>query len=137
MSENLQYMSDTVEQFSQSIGDIALKTNEASSITGEATEMSKEAEIAVKTLNEASSQIGDLLTIIRDIAEKTNLLALNATIEAARAGEAGKGFAVVASEVKALANQTAKATEDIEHHIQLIQAIQAMLKMLYRVSLLS
>ena len=121
MSENLQYMSDTVEQFSQSIGDIALKTNEASSITGEATEMSKEAEIAVKTLNEASSQIGDLLTIIRDIAEKTNLLALNATIEAARAGEAGKGFAVVASEVKALANQTAKATEDIEHHIQLIQ----------------
>lgn len=120
MSENLQAMSGAVEGLSGSISDIASKANEASTISSEAGTMSKEAEGAVKTLNEASGQVGQLLTIIRDIAEKTNLLALNATIEAARAGEAGKGFAVVASEVKDLANQTAKATEDIEAHIKLI-----------------
>ncbi len=68
---------------------------------------------AVKELNEAAGRIGDVVKLITDIAEQTNLLALNATIEAARAGDAGRGFAVVASEVKALAGQTAKATEDI------------------------
>ena len=67
----------------------------------------------VKELNEAAGRIGDVVKLITDIAEQTNLLALNATIEAARAGDAGRGFAVVASEVKALAGQTAKATEDI------------------------
>ncbi|MBI3708238.1 MAG: chemotaxis protein, partial [Proteobacteria bacterium] len=73
-------------------------------------------------LAEAAQKIGDVVKLINDIAGQTNLLALNATIEAARAGEAGKGFAVVASEVKSLANQTAKATEDIANQINAIQA---------------
>lgn len=121
MSENLQAISGAVEEFTSSISDIAFKANEASNVSDDAERMSREAEHAVKTLSEASSEIEGLMTLIRDIAEKTNLLALNATIEAARAGEAGKGFAVVAGEVKDLANQTAKATQDIETHIQLIQ----------------
>lgn len=75
----------------------------------------------VKDLVESSTRIGEVLKLISDIAEQTNLLALNATIEAARAGEPGKGFAVVASEVKNLANQTAKATEDIRVQIESIQ----------------
>jgi len=75
----------------------------------------------VRGLTEAAEKIGDVVKIISDIAGQTNLLALNATIEAARAGDAGKGFAVVASEVKALANQTAKATEQIGVQIKAIQ----------------
>jgi methyl-accepting chemotaxis protein len=79
----------------------------------------------VRGLSEAAQRIGEVVQMINDIAGQTNLLALNATIEAARAGEAGKGFAVVANEVKHLANQTAKATDDISSQIQAIQATTA------------
>jgi methyl-accepting chemotaxis protein len=75
----------------------------------------------VKDLSEAGRRIGDVVRLITDIAEQTNLLALNATIEAARAGEAGRGFAVVAGEVKALAGQTARATDDIAKQIAEMQ----------------
>ncbi|MCF6737761.1 methyl-accepting chemotaxis protein, partial [Blastococcus sp. KM273129] len=75
----------------------------------------------VAKLGESSAEIGNVVKVITSIAEQTNLLALNATIEAARAGEAGKGFAVVANEVKELAQETAKATEDIARRVQAIQ----------------
>ena len=77
--------------------------------------------MAIGRLGESSSQIGEVARVIASIAQQTNLLALNATIEAARAGEVGKGFAVVAHEVKELANQTARATEEIGKKIEAIQ----------------
>jgi methyl-accepting chemotaxis protein len=87
--------------------------SQANSIATKAVSEAEWTNTMVKELNEAAGRIGDVVCLITDIAEQTNLLALNATIEAARAGEPGRGFAVVASEVKALAGQTAKATEDI------------------------
>jgi methyl-accepting chemotaxis protein len=87
--------------------------SQANSIATKAVSEAEWTNTMVKELNEAAGRIGDVVRLITDIAEQTNLLALNATIEAARAGEPGRGFAVVASEVKALAGQTAKATEDI------------------------
>jgi methyl-accepting chemotaxis protein len=87
--------------------------SQANSIATKAVSEAEWTNTMVKELNEAAGRIGDVVRLITDIAEQTNLLALNATIEAAHAGEAGRGFAVVASEVKALAGQTAKATEDI------------------------
>jgi methyl-accepting chemotaxis protein len=80
------------------------------------------ADATVKALADSSARIGDVVKLISDIAGQTNLLALNATIEAARAGEAGKGFAVVAGEVKNLANQTARATDEIGNQISAVQA---------------
>src|SRR5581483_6402434 len=88
---------------------------------GEATQQATRTNEQIQGLAEAAQRIGDVVKLITDIAGQTNLLALNATIEAARAGDAGKGFAVVASEVKSLANQTAKATEEIAAKIAEMQ----------------
>jgi methyl-accepting chemotaxis protein len=104
-----------------SVGEIARQIEESGSVVKVAVAQARSSEDMVGTLLDAARKIGEITKIISEIASQTNLLALNATIEAARAGEAGKGFAVVASEVKALANQTAKATEEIARQIADIQ----------------
>ena len=94
-------------------------------VVNDAVKKADDAEVSAKTLENASNEIGNVVKLIRDIAEQINLLALNATIESARAGEAGKGFAVVASEVKNLSNQATKATEDIASQIENVQSISS------------
>jgi methyl-accepting chemotaxis protein len=105
-----------------SVSEIGRQVTQSASIAGRAVAEAERTDMTVRGLSEAAQKIGDVVKLINDIAGQTNLLALNATIEAARAGEAGKGFAVVANEVKSLANQTAKATEDITAQIGAIQA---------------
>ena len=105
------------EELSASIAEITRQIDQQRAIAVRATEEANRSSKTVEGLNDAASRIGDVIDLIQDIAEQTNLLALNATIEASRAGEAGKGFAVVASEVKNLANQTAKATEEISQQV--------------------
>ena len=109
------------EQMSVAISEIADHASNAAKVGSTAVQLAGSTDQSIRQLAESSTQIGQVLRVITTIAEQTNLLALNATIEAARAGEAGKGFAVVANEVKELANQTAKATEDIERMIASIQ----------------
>ncbi|WP_298967195.1 methyl-accepting chemotaxis protein, partial [uncultured Roseibium sp.] len=104
-----------------SIQEIAQQVNRTMEIVDKATSSAQSTNHQVSGLAEAAQKIGDVVNLISDIAGQTNLLALNATIEAARAGEAGRGFAVVASEVKQLAEQTAKATEEISLQISGIQ----------------
>ncbi len=111
------------EELSSSINEISRHVAQATSITSRAVDETRRTDTTVRGLAESASKIGEVVKLINDIAGRTNLLALNATIEAARAGEAGKGFAVVASEVKSLANQTAKATEDIARQITEIQGV--------------
>ena len=104
------------------MSEISRQVHESSVIAGEAVRQAEKTDARINALSEAATRIGNVVKLITDIAEQTNLLALNATIEAARAGEAGRGFAVVASEVKTLATQTAKATEDISEQIAEMQA---------------
>ena len=98
----------------ESIQEIARNAGEAAHIATTAVELASSADSTIGQLSRSSAEVGDVVKLITSIAEQTNLLALNATIEAARAGEAGKGFAVVASEVKDLAQETARATGDID-----------------------
>jgi len=120
-ASNVQSVASAAEEMSASINEISSQVNQSTVIAGEAVDEAHRTESMVKGLDEAAEKIGEVVQLITDIAEQTNLLALNATIEAARAGEAGKGFAVVASEVKNLANQTAKATEEISLQVGGIQ----------------
>jgi methyl-accepting chemotaxis protein len=116
-SANMQAVAAATEELSRSVDEIGRRVRESSRIAEGAVVQAQQTDARIGKLTRAAQQIGDVVKLITAIAEQTNLLALNATIEAARAGEAGRGFAVVASEVKSLANQTAKATDEISSHI--------------------
>ncbi|MGC9669096.1 methyl-accepting chemotaxis protein [Planosporangium sp. 12N6] len=121
ISRNVQTLASGAEQMGASIGEISSNATEAARVAQEAVQAAGSASTTINQLGTSSAEIGNVIKLITSIAEQTNLLALNATIEAARAGEAGKGFAVVASEVKDLAQETARATEDIARRIHVIQ----------------
>jgi methyl-accepting chemotaxis protein len=120
-STNVQSVASATEEMSSSVTEISRQVQNSSRIAGDAVDQARNTNASVGELAAAASRIGDVVELINTIAGQTNLLALNATIEAARAGEAGRGFAVVASEVKALAEQTAKATGEISQQISGIQ----------------
>ncbi|WP_247887377.1 methyl-accepting chemotaxis protein [Azospirillum sp. SYSU D00513] len=120
-SANVQTVAAATEELAASILEIGRQVSAQTRISGEAVQEAERTQSSMQGLVEAAHQIGEVVGLINSIAGQTNLLALNATIEAARAGEAGKGFAVVASEVKSLANQTAKATEEIQTKVKEIQ----------------
>ena len=124
-STNVSSVASATEELSSSITEISRQVQESARIASEAVDQARRTNDRVGELSKAASRIGDVIELINTIAGQTNLLALNATIEAARAGEAGRGFAVVASEVKALAEQTAKATDEIGQQISGIQSATA------------
>ncbi|MDP1584009.1 MAG: methyl-accepting chemotaxis protein [Bradyrhizobium sp.] len=121
-STNVQSVASATEELSSSVNEISRQVQESSRMASDAVSQARKTNDRVSELSKAAARIGDVVELINTIAGQTNLLALNATIEAARAGEAGRGFAVVASEVKALAEQTAKATGEIGQQISGIQA---------------
>ncbi|ACN14027.1 methyl-accepting chemotaxis protein [Desulforapulum autotrophicum HRM2] len=120
-STNVSMVAAAAEEMSATISEIAAKSKKSRKITNDAVSRAEKTSMKMASLDEAANQIGHVTGTISEISEQTNLLALNATIEAARAGEAGKGFAVVANEIKALANQTSEATNEIRSKIDHMQ----------------
>lgn len=121
LSRNMNTVASAIEEMTASINAVANNARDASKVANDATTMSSAARDTMAALGAAAREIGNVTAVIKRIAEQTNLLALNATIEAASAGDAGKGFAVVANEIKELANQSAKAAEDIANKIAGVQ----------------
>ncbi len=122
VSRNVQSVATGSDEMGASIREIAQNATDAAQVAAGAVGVAASTNATISKLGESSTEIGNVVKVITSIAEQTNLLALNATIEAARAGEAGKGFAVVANEVKELAQETARATEDISRRVEAIQA---------------